>query len=496
MICKLTSIESFMLALDGPASPANVEATLYLSGRVEPGLMRRAVRRAMDLHPITRCRLRSRSGKPVWFLGGAAPAAGWFRSLDLRGGDLEEFTGSQMSSPFHLKRECPLRVFLLRTGEERWTLLGVFHHAASDGVGAFRFLRTVLEAYAALHKKAPLHRTPDPFTPGEREPLFRVPLEAFGDARFYGSIAHDWFTRLEHLWRAPALRFHPTHAPPGGKADVRVLERSLPAAGVLAAARSSGVTVNDLLLAALAETIALHSPDGPSGSISIMMPINLRPAERRDEVVSNLVSSVSVAIDPAAVQDRRRLLQTISKQTRYLKENRVAFSMVLLSWGTSLQPRGLRQTLYRGFADAFAETAVLSNLGTLWPPRRPAGSGTPLEFTPGGEVRAGEATLTGARFTPPVAMPVGVSIGAATYGGILTLGFRHYRHILTQARITRFADTLLERLQVLGEPQARGAPGGPGGVPREGGGPGPPGGPLRLVQGRHPPIPPGLVGPR
>src|SRR5207244_1950840 len=69
----------------------------------------------------------------------------------------------------------------------------------------------------------------------------------------------------------------------------------------LGSRRPPGATVNDVLLAALHLAIAEWNAEhgAPCERIGIMMPVNLRPPERRNALVGNFSSFVSVATDRA-----------------------------------------------------------------------------------------------------------------------------------------------------------------------------------------------------
>jgi hypothetical protein len=75
--------------------------------------------------------------------------------------------------------------------------------------------------------------------------------------------------------------------------------------------RASGTTINDVLVAALHLTV--HSwntkHDAPADRIGVQMPINIRPADRLWDVVSNLTSMVSESTEPPIERTWPRQLQ-------------------------------------------------------------------------------------------------------------------------------------------------------------------------------------------
>ena len=89
---------------------------------------------------------------------------------------------------------------------------------------------------------------------------------------------------------------------PGARPGAAGYEVCLHATRPPVAVGTTGATVNDLLLAALHLALDRWNAAG-SGAIAVMMPINLRPAEWREDVVGNL--SLMAPVRSTAV-DRRR----------------------------------------------------------------------------------------------------------------------------------------------------------------------------------------------
>src|SRR5439155_175834 len=109
----------------------------------------------------------------------------------------------------------------------------------------------------------------------------------------------------------PKARIAPERAGDGpgyGFHLVRLDAEEMPALG---SRRPPGATVNDVLLAALHLAIAeWNAEHGASCErIGVMMPVNLRPPERRNELVGNFSSFVSVATDR---EDRGRPEATLA----------------------------------------------------------------------------------------------------------------------------------------------------------------------------------------
>ena len=62
--------------------------------------------------------------------------------------------------------------------------------------------------------------------------------------------------------------------------------------------------------------------------ITLTMPVNLRPPAWRDEVVGNFASYVSVVVG-ASARDLGQASETVTRQTREIKRDRLAGTVVV-----------------------------------------------------------------------------------------------------------------------------------------------------------------------
>ncbi len=135
--------------------------------------------------------------------------------------------------------------------------------------------------------------------------------------------------------------------------------------------RRDGATVNDVLLAGLGVTIRRWNDrhDATAGPVSVMMPVNLRPAEWRNDVVGNFASYVSVRFTPRDLVDLPAAVSAARARTREIKRRDAAGLVVdLLELPTATLPTAVKrrfQDLITLTGNRFVDTAVLSNLGRL-----------------------------------------------------------------------------------------------------------------------------------
>jgi NRPS condensation-like uncharacterized protein len=125
-------------------------------------------------------------------------------------------------------------------------------------------------------------------------------------------------------------------------------------------------------------------------------------------VIGNFASYVSVVVG-ASARDLRQASETVTRQTREIKRDRLAGTVVDMLAGPSMLTIAAKRRLADLIpltGDVVVDTASLSNLGVLEP--------LPLD------VRA-------VWFSPPGRMPLGAALGVVTHGGRLHLTLR-YRH--------------------------------------------------------------------
>ncbi|MGB8996756.1 MAG: condensation domain-containing protein [Pseudonocardiaceae bacterium] len=302
-------------------------------------------------------------------------------------------------------------------------------HIVADGVGAVRLLQSIVRAYLV---------EPDPADP--------LPL---AQARDLGSFlapktrSEKWARQLEGLRRVREALDPPSRIAVLGGTDgdgfgfvfrtLDIGETTTP--GLVQ--RATGTTINDVLIAALHLTVqswnAKHG--APTDRIGVQMPINVRPADRLWDVVSNLTSMVSVSTGPDDRADLATATAAVAEQTEEMRRNRRAYGLYDLLRATKKAPLAVKRAVPRLIqlaGDRFIDTAMLSNLGRI--PEPPT-----LAATPG-------SGLSELWFSPPCDPSCSVSIGVATVGQRLSLVAR-YRHEQFDAHAAEeFTDLLIAQV--------------------------------------------------
>jgi NRPS condensation-like uncharacterized protein len=182
------------------------------------------------------------------------------------------------------------------------------HHAVTDGVGALRFFRSVARAYTGRPDRVP---AVDPLAARDLQAQFgHTVSERARDAdRAESPTGPRSFLGSRRVARQPGYGF--LHWALSADQVRRLNPRRI----------VSTATLNDLLLASLHRAVAAWNADHdrPCQTISVLMPVNLRPPEWRNEIVGNLTLGGSVLSTPEQRSTVESLLATISAQTRRIK---------------------------------------------------------------------------------------------------------------------------------------------------------------------------------
>jgi NRPS condensation-like uncharacterized protein len=398
----LDRLDEHFLGLDREAEPWNVHFEVHLAGRLDAERLAGAIAAAMRLHPIARASLsdwHAYERRYHWRIADA-PAVPLSVAECADEQELDTAREALLRVSPGLAAPPPFEVLLAHTAEGDALILSL-HHAAGDGIAAARLMRSILLAYAGEDDPVP---PVDPLTARDVQALVGATTPA------------ERRTRLLAMVRQAAARVIPParlarrggRERPGYGVVHTALTRDETRA--LSAARPAGATINDFLLGALAVTArrwnAAHrrrvSP------IALTMPINLRPEEWRDEVVGNFASYVSVIVG-ASARDVQRATESVARQTRAIKRDRLAGAVVDMLDGPSMHMIAVKRRMAELIpltGDVVVDTASLSNLGVL--------ESLPVD------VRA-------VWFSPPSRMPLGTAIGVVAHDGRLHLTLR-YRH--------------------------------------------------------------------
>jgi NRPS condensation-like uncharacterized protein len=402
----LNLLDELYLNLDRPQEPWTVHYELHLAQHLDSDRLTSAIETAARRHPLARARLarwRFQDRSYVWEIADElvhvplhVVACADEAALEVERERLFDTSPSLSTAP-------PFEMVLARSSDGDTLMLNL-HHAAGDGISAARLMLSIIRAYA-----------------GANDPIPSVDALAVHDVRTLAAArsAQERSARLATLsrgaWRSlvPPARVAREGGDDRRAYGFELFSLSAEESLTVFARHSKCATVNDVLMAALAMAITgWNSEHGWSERpIALSMPVNLRPAEWRSEVVSNFASWATVWVQPRPGEDLGAVAARVGARTRSIKRNRLAgVSVDLLTVPGKLMIAGKRwlQYLKLTTGDAAVDTASLSNLGRL--------ESLPPDL--------GAATVW---VSPPSQMPLGVAIGVVIVDEQLRLAMR-YRH--------------------------------------------------------------------
>lgn len=415
-------VEEIWQLREPPDETANIHVELRVAGTLDEDRLREAICAAVAVHPMARARRVARRvllRPPLWQVEASAR-----RDIlcALTCADTAALAAARVAFYDRLipLDEAPALRFLLAHRPGGDTLLLNAHHAITDGVGALRLLGSVARAYAGQSDSVPA------IDPLAARDIKGVPGAARAPRRPVGDRA---FVAPEGGCLGQGFGFLQLQVPPekAGRLNPRRFEPS--------------ATLNDLLLAALHRAIAEWNARHRCAcdSIAVYMPVNLRPADWRDELVINHSAGAKVTSTPAERTSARALMAAITQQTRWIKSAPIAAGgLDLPSWTRNLIPHVLA-VVCRLMGTRVENTAVLSNLGRL-------------DDLPQFEADAGPVTELA--FSPPCGMPMGLSLGVVGTRGGLQVVFRYRRALFDDDAARRFAEAFGEWLFRLGGDEA------------------------------------------
>lgn len=423
----LTMLDESLLILQEARSAWNVQFEVGVDHHLDADRLRRAVRSCCQRHPMARARLApaDTGGRPYQ----------WDIPDEVDGDPLQVAKCSDATAlgalradlyipPIALDSSPGFRVGLAQRPDGDLVLLSASHMVA-DGVGCVRLMQTIARAYR-----------------GEPDPPDPLPL---AQARDVGSFlapqsrSEKWARELKLL-----RRFHEALEPPSRIATVggadhdgfgfvfRAFDIGDQTPGLVQ--RPPGTTINDALVAALHRTVqSWNAQYGIAADrIGVMMPLNIRPASRFWDVVSNLTSMISVSTDPDDRADLGSATAAVARQTYETRRNDQAFGLHDLLATVQNAPVTVKRAVPRLLqltGDRFVDTAMLSNLGRL--PQPPSFSDSePKELW----------------FSPPCDPACSVSVGVVTCEQRLSVAARYRYEQFDADAAEEFIDLLVSQL--------------------------------------------------
>jgi hypothetical protein len=304
----LTAFERYMVQASWHGDPMLSDCTWHFAGTWHRASFEQALRRALLLNPLFRCRIQWTKGRsPRWVLTDRpdvdvfwdAPAA-----------------PARWNDDFELTKELGVRIWVGSLGGGRSILSIRYHHAVSDAIGILRFFSDLIHTYALL-------RSP----PGVAKTEWANPNPECLKLR--GSIAPElgWLARARaglHMLRVGNLPATPL-AVPSMRAPQPWIAGELASDNLSSAvltqlrahAHARGVSFSDYLLATLFRTLTVwNSRRGRPRSadrMRVTMPISTRDQRHVQMSAANCIGVAIIDRSPRECVDRDALLPGIAR---------------------------------------------------------------------------------------------------------------------------------------------------------------------------------------
>jgi NRPS condensation-like uncharacterized protein len=361
----LTPFEEYMFWEDCPAYPMTGVFRLQFSGFLERAPFEAALAVAVERHPLLRATV-SRSGhrRPAWIDHPEwRPTIHWHAQTNPHG-----FPNAAHTD---LTQGPGTRVWVVDRDAGHDAVFQV-HHCCADALGMSKVLEDVLIGYAGNVSRdiaAP------PLAPLDPRRLLRRSMPGVTLGRFL-RMAHKQAVGLlgvrEFLMRSPVPLVWPAAeiartSPPAAFPAPRTHDfEPDETRAILAAAKSAGVTLNDLLVRDLFLAVGAwrrrHDIGDDRQWLRFSIPMGLRTPDDETMPMTNSVSMVFLDRRETDFSEPGQLLEGIHRQMQRIKNLQLQYTFVLSLAASRWLPGGLaRETR----ADRCRSTSCLLNLGPV-----------------------------------------------------------------------------------------------------------------------------------
>jgi len=325
------------------------------------------------------------------------------------------------NSRWDIGEEPPIKVKLVRRGEEQWDLFFLTHHAVADAYG----ITAIIEVFAENYTLIALGKTP----PVEPIPQVKRSMLKFLFSTPPWKLAATLWTylRYERMNRprenTPFLTEWKQRQGTIRAVDL-VLGKPVTRA-LLQRVRELGISLNEAMVLACVRTVYQHirAQGRAPGKISISVPVNLRPYLKLGyrESMANCSVAMNINFEASLLDRADRLIQSLRFQSWALKKHRLPLVGILQAGLVSWLPLRVLKKMFAhaiesGQAARSTATIVYTNVGRVFTDEK----GEPFLIPIGPD-----AAVQMLSVSMPIAYPVASSMGTVTYGGriLVTLSY-------------------------------------------------------------------------
>lgn len=441
----LAPIDHFFCQDDRPDYPMAFTCHLAFSGEIQRDAFEPALVEALSRHPLLQALIKpAKANKPCWVsANGKLPVVHWGQI-----GESFEFSSTES---IDLAREVGLRIWV-RTNSDESEVLFQFHHACTDGTGAYRFIGDLLAEYGLrtaleLKDRPVVELCDQELLKNRRSKMAGVVADVgwfLGTKRAVGHAFSVFRRRIAPLARNSESDYdsffqNSSHSYPGielrafNKAQYKSLRDH---------AGQNNAMLNDLLVSEMFLTIRdwnHRNGDRRRRWLRIMMPTDLREKQDITMPAANMTAYSFITRSTSDCESPSDLLKSVRNETLRIKHEKSGKRFVdAVMLAQNHVPAIVPFLLNRNRCLA---TVILSNVGD---PSRRFLARFPRS---GGKLRAGNLLLESISGVPPLRPLSRATVSIVTYGRELVVNIRCDPKSMSPADARAFVDLYAGRLE-------------------------------------------------
>ncbi len=357
---------SFLLMERFLGRSLNMHVEVVSTVRMDVERLMSSIELASAAHPLSRSTLRTETSEFSWRV---FPRL-WSLPIEMHRvineAELHRERLRLIGSKIDLATGPPFRIALVSCPEHD-VLIGSFHHAATDGVGAFSFMEALLEAYAGMS----IRTQPDLFE--ARNQLVQPPRRKLSRDAGTAEPARRMSGQARRLFKSPIAPSVPGKESGGGYGNFGGLVYRRISPPELSAAyekKPRSVSIANYMLGALHVTYGKwNEAHGLAvGHLKIGTPLDARRFGVRGTTFSNITRGVSTTTTASQRASVQAAALAVADQIRAA---RVDYEIPkALAWGQQLSAQRLFSKWQFGwalnrFGDIWGDQVMFSNMGTV-----------------------------------------------------------------------------------------------------------------------------------
>ena len=420
---SLVAFERYMLIDERPEYPMTFWLKLEFDGVPCQTAMNDAFAETIQRHPLLTAQLKGEGKDTIWVApSDSLPKLKWYTA--------ENYQQQAVRKHLDLQREGGVSGHII-TSEESSSISLLFHHAACDGIGSFRFVNDLLAKYAH-------HIT------GKND-IPRLPRNNSADLKFRGTfeikppspvsqyqiiksfVSETWKQFSRHPQPVCSNKHSLDSVDQTQQPMIQFTVPSDLQERLEEKAKNERATLNDLLLRDLFLTIRQwnESQNTPMSKrwIRITMPTNMRRTRDLKMPAANMIGYAMLTRRGSDCENAQKLLSSISSETQEILKWGMG-GMFIEAIRNALKVPGLLK--YITHRKSCISSAVLSNLGEV---KKQFKGSFPCK---NGRLVAGNLTVTSFFAAPPVRPDTNIALFILKYAGKLSISLRWDPLVLNQ----------------------------------------------------------------